>query len=374
LEFLFITIVLLFAFPHSKINQNFDYFNFNLFKKTIFYSLVPETENFPEVEEVIVDPLLARHVQPPSWKDNAFVSENLVSTENKMEIKNEPTLALGGRAILNTDILNLNQKDIITSTVDNLKLNKIFTHSVVSGETLSSIASKYNLKIETILWSNNLTSKSYIRPGQNLTILPIDGITYSVKRGDTVSKIAANFGVKTDDILKYNNLSSSNPIIAIGEKIIVPGGKQTARSINGVIKPTNILNNVIDSGSLIAGGNYIWPTSVKRITQSYGFRGHTGVDIAGPIGTPLYATKSGKVTKSQCGWNGGYGCYIIIDHGGGVTSLYGHASQLNVSYGDKVEQGDIIALMGSTGRSTGPHIHFEIRINGKRTNPLKYVK
>jgi murein DD-endopeptidase MepM/ murein hydrolase activator NlpD len=112
---------------------------------------------------------------------------------------------------------------------------------------------------------------------------------------------------------------------------------------------------------------------VRRITQYFGWR-HTGLDIAGKLGTPIYATRAGKVIKSQCGWNGGYGCYIIIDHGGGVISLYGHNSQLFVSVGDKVVQGQNISVEGSTGRSTGPHLHFEIRVNGVHQNPLKYIR
>lgn len=98
------------------------------------------------------------------------------------------------------------------------------------------------------------------------------------------------------------------------------------------------------------------------------------MDIAGPIGTAIYAAKGGTVVKAQPGWNGGYGTYIILDHGDGLQTLYGHNSQLFVAVGEVVSQGQTIAAMGSTGRSTGPHLHFEVRVNGSRLNPLKYIR
>jgi len=122
-----------------------------------------------------------------------------------------------------------------------------------------------------------------------------------------------------------------------------------------------------------AGSGYLWPAGVRYISQYFGWR-HTGLDIAGKIGTGLYASRAGTVTRSQCGWNGGYGCYIIIDHGNGITTLYGHASRLYVSVGEYVSQGQTFAAMGSTGRSTGSHLHFEVRVNGARQNPLRYIR
>jgi murein DD-endopeptidase MepM/ murein hydrolase activator NlpD len=121
---------------------------------------------------------------------------------------------------------------------------------------------------------------------------------------------------------------------------------------------------------------YVWPSGARIITQYYGLR-HHALDIAGAWQTPNYATKAGKVITSQCGWNSGYGCYIIIDHGGGVKSLYGHNSKLLVSVGDEVEAGQTIGLMGNTGKVrglTGIHLHFEIIVNGARVNPLRYTR
>jgi murein DD-endopeptidase MepM/ murein hydrolase activator NlpD len=117
----------------------------------------------------------------------------------------------------------------------------------------------------------------------------------------------------------------------------------------------------------------IWPTPGRRITQYYSWS-HQGLDIGDKIGTPLYAADDGVVIIAQGGWNGGYGNTILLDHGGGKRTRYGHASKLFVKVGDEVKKGETIAAMGSTGRSTGPHLHFEVLVNGTRYNPLNYIK
>ncbi|EKE07008.1 MAG: membrane protein, partial [uncultured bacterium] len=139
-------------------------------------------------------------------------------------------------------------------------------------------------------------------------------------------------------------------------------------------RPSSFDNVVpVSSVATPAGSGYLWPTDAKIITQYYTWQ-HNGLDIASRVGTRIYATKAGTITVSQCGWNTGYGCYIKIDHGNGLTSLYGHNSQLLVNVGDYVTQGQNIALMGSTGNSSGSHVHFEIRVNNNNVNPLSYVR
>jgi len=166
----------------------------------------------------------------------------------------------------------------------------------------------------------------------------------------------------------------------VGTELFVPGAEISGSSPSSLaITPSKITETIRKiaapppSVAAPAGSGYIWPTQERRINQYYGLR-HTGLDIHGKIGYPNYAAKAGTVKTSQCGWNGGYGCYVILDHGGGVTTLYAHNSKLMVSVGDKVSQGDVVGLLGSTGRSTGPHLHFEIRINSKRANPLQYIR
>ena len=161
----------------------------------------------------------------------------------------------------------------------------------------------------------------------------------------------------------------------IGEELIIPGGEKPQPVYVPPVRKSALgsIGAPPPSIGAPAGSGYLWPTTVRRITQYFGLR-HTGVDIAGPVGTPLYAAKAGIVTKSQCGWNGGYGCYVVVDHGSGVETLYGHASELLVTAGEDVSQGQTIALMGSTGRSTGPHVHFEVHLNRRLQNPLQYIR
>lgn len=263
------------------------------------------------------------------------------------------------------------------------RAREIFVYTVKQGDVLGSIANQFGISITTILNANRLTARSIIRPGDSLKILPIDGVSHLVKKGDTISKIALAYGAKNDDIIQFNNFSVSGNGLTIGKEIVVPYGKAIAAApLNPTKKPPS--NAVITQrpvggptpGSSQAAptlSGFIWPSGATIVTQYFGWQ-HTGMDIAGKVGLPNYAAKSGTVVKSQCGWNGGYGCYVILDHGNGVQTLYGHNTQLLVSPGEYVTQGQVVGLLGNTGRSTGPHLHFEVRINGKRVNPLGYIK
>ncbi len=258
---------------------------------------------------------------------------------------------------------------LVTSAPGTAARTTIEFYTVEAGDTISSIAERFGLNINTLLWENKLTARSLIRPGQKLTILPTDGVTYRIGRGDTINSIAKKYNVLPENIINYNNISSSS--LTIGRTIIIPGGKPPAPPAPvRVTKPIPSLPAI----SVPTSGNtrLLWPTDTRRITQYYTWR-HGGVDIAGPTGTPIYAADEGIVEIA--GWNnGGYGYYIVIDHGGGIKTLYAHASKLHVSAGDRVDKSQHIANIGSTGRSTGPHLHFEVRIRGSRTNPLNYIR
>ena len=253
-------------------------------------------------------------------------------------------------------------------------------YTVGNGDTISSIANKFQISINTILWANNLTAFSLIRPGDKLTILPVSGTVYTVKSGDTVGKVALKFGVEENAIFKYNNIGSANGL-RIGQTIIIPGGKKIADTSVIAKQPTvsktnngaaAVIEKLINpSKAPASGAAMLWPTVGHRITQYYSWR-HTGLDIANKIGTPLYAAESGTVEFS--GWSNGYGNNIVINHGNGKKTRYAHASKLYVKVGEKVERGEQIAAMGSTGWSTGPHIHFEVMVNGAKLNPLNYIR
>ncbi|TAL51229.1 M23 family metallopeptidase [Patescibacteria group bacterium] len=248
----------------------------------------------------------------------------------------------------------------------------IETYAVQEGDTLGRIAESYGLSLSTILWSNGLTYTSTIQPGQELKILPVDGVLYTVRNGDTLSRIARNYSVDVEMIMSQNGLASANRL-AIGDELLLPGGEppspvSTTRSSASI---TNLFTAPSISAPSGAVGGWVWPTNWHTITQYYGWR-HTGVDIDGDYTTSSYAARGGVVIYS--GWRSGYGLSVEIDHGDGYVTRYAHHSKNYVAVGDVVSAGQVLAQTGTTGRSTGTHLHFEVIRNGKFQNPLDYVR
>lgn len=362
-------------------------------QKNIIYRLTAD-ENFRIVEE------------KANTTNTKIVYSYLDEHEAKPYINRQERLA----SILSEDTssLALNQnsglaKPSLTSTQSNLQLrNKIENYTVENGDTLGGIAQKFGISLKTILWANNLSTRSYIKPGDTLKILPVNGLAHEVTRGQQLASIANLYDADIDKILEFNRLVDANDI-QIGQELIIPDGTKPApkptyttpsrtttssSSNNGPTRstPSNINNSIIKSTdeSFIAQPvdtppppvsttALQWPTSWRIVTQYYSWK-HTGLDIDGDYTTPIYASEAGTVIKAQGGWNGGYGTYIIIDHGDGMTTLYAHASKLFVSVGDQVTRGQSIAMVGTTGRSTGTHLHYEVRVNGSRVNPLTYTR
>ncbi len=262
---------------------------------------------------------------------------------------------------------------------------QIEEYVVQSGDTLSEIANKFDISIATILWENKLTVHDFIKPGEKLTILPTSGITYTVKAADTIAKIAVANGVDPNDIKSWNGITDDSSLQK-GQSLIIPGGKIAPPpppkvKPRPIASPTKIFNKPADASD-DGVTDMIWPAATHYISQPYGIwsavdRGiHTGVDLAAAKGTPIYAADDGIVTHAGCGvsCNRGYGSYIDIDHGDNIATRYGHTSKLLVSVGDQVHRGQVIALMGSTGHSTGPHLHFEVRVKGRYVNPMPYIR
>lgn len=248
----------------------------------------------------------------------------------------------------------------------------IITYAVRDGDTISEVAEQFNVSTNTILWANNIGPRDFIKPGQELVILPVTGVTHTITRGDTLNAIATRYRAKPEDILEINKLANASELV-IGAKVVIPDGLPPAPA-----RPVAVpASGLADLGSIFkpapaAAGTFNWPTTSRNITQYFRGWRHTGIDIGNKTGQPIYAADGGVVTTS--GWNsGGYGYHVIIDHGNGIQTLYAHASKLNVERGDRVDKGDVIAAVGSTGRSTGPHVHFEIRVSGNRANPLDYL-
>ncbi|MFH1405299.1 MAG: peptidoglycan DD-metalloendopeptidase family protein [Patescibacteria group bacterium] len=236
---------------------------------------------------------------------------------------------------------------------------------VEEGDSIWSIAESYGLNVSTLLWSNNLTFQSLIKPGQKITIPQVDGVMYTVKKGDTLLKIAKTFDADIDEVISFNQLASADDLV-IGEELMIPGGEISAP----VVRRTASVSQFF-TGSGAGSGNWIWPTDMRVITQYFGWR-HTGLDIDADYSTKSYAAAPGVVTYS--GWRGDYGIMVEINHGGGLVARYAHHSKNYVSVGDTVYAGQAIAQSGSTGRSTGTHLHFEVIKNGVRKNPLDYIR
>lgn len=253
-------------------------------------------------------------------------------------------------------------------------------YTVKIGDTLSGVAKAFGVTINTIAWQNNLGAKALLRPGDKLVILPVSGVLYKVRPGDSLSKIARQYKVEASAIINYNNLSGDRVII--GQSLIIPGGQPPATAASQVAsaasnklvpKVQQVFSNVKNTVKANLGtGGMTWPTVGHRITQYYSFR-HNGVDIGNKVGTPIYAADGGKVELSASGWNGGYGNTIVLNHGK-LKTRYGHLSRLYVRAGQTVTKGQVIGEMGSTGRSTGPHLHFEVLSGKIRYNPLNYIR
>ncbi|MBD3367010.1 MAG: peptidoglycan DD-metalloendopeptidase family protein [Candidatus Eisenbacteria bacterium] len=232
---------------------------------------------------------------------------------------------------------------------------KIARHAVARGECLWTIARKYHVRMETIVAMNDLPSARYLRPGQILEIPDTDGTYITIKKNDTVDGVCKKYDIEITDLVNANPGVDVHAL-QIGERLFVPG--------------TQALTELFRFG---------WPVH-GRISGRYGHRihpvyhrrmMHTGLDIAAGYGSPIRAALTGRVVF--VGWKGGYGRTVIVEHPNGYETLYGHCSKILVSRGETVKRGDIIARVGSTGISTGPHVHFEVREHGKRINPERML-
>jgi len=271
-----------------------------------------------------------------------------------------------------------------TNRGDRTGMTDNFTHIVRSGETLSTIASLYGLKTNTLLWENGLSNANSLKIGQKLVVPPVDGVTHNVSKGETIDKIAKKYKIDPDLIKRQNGLIASNNVTK-GAKIFIPSGKPLpvtpSRTTPARIGTSSRAVSVGSAVSLSDAGNapvgdkpFIVPTR-GIVTQGY-HRGHYAVDLADASKPPIWAAGSGKVIKASSGtWGGGYGNHVIIDHGNGLKTLYAHLDYLSVGVGDVVDQGQVIGRMGNTGRvfgRTGIHLHFEVIKNGIKQVPYNY--
>ena len=236
---------------------------------------------------------------------------------------------------------------------------------VEPGDTLSGIAKKFNISLNTILWANDLNQNSTIKPGQKLIILPVSGVLHYVKRGDTLSEIAQTYKAEIEEIVAFNELSGEDDIF-VGDILIIPNGKMPQHTTQ-----TSLVSHWVP----IASSYFICPIA-PPCTITQGLHWYNAVDLShGKCGEPIFAAAGGTVQRVRYGWNRGAGNYLTILHPNGVVTMYGHLQTILVKPGQKVNQGQIIALMGGkpgtpgAGRSTGCHLHFGVY--GGR-NPFAY--
>jgi LysM repeat protein len=279
------------------------------------------------------------------------------------------------------------------TTIPTRPRQELVKYAVEEGDTVFGIAEKFGLKPETILWGNYgvlLDSPHSLKPGQELTILPVDGVYWQwvADNKGGLPAFAKYFGVQPEDILNLpaNHLDLAvvgdinNPNIPDGTWLVIPGGKRDFISWSaplGVTRENPAYARVLGpgacdaiSGGAVGYGTFIWPAN-KHFLSGFNYApgaNHYGIDIAGDTGEGVYATDAGVIVYA--GWNNyGYGNMVLVDHGGGFQSLYAHLSAFNVGCGQSVGQGDVIGAIGSTGNSTGSHLHFEIMSSTYKINP-----
>ena len=249
---------------------------------------------------------------------------------------------------------------------------RIIDHVVEHGDTIRSIARQYGIGEATIINNNNIKNPNLIVLGQTLSFPSIDGLIYTIKSGDTIHQIAETYQITISEILDVNDVIATE--LSIGATLLLPDAKPIVANTISVSRSTSSLSGL---------RNMLWPVQ-GVITSSYGWRKnpfnrsqnqfHRGLDIGANRGTTIVAATSGRVVHS--GWMNGYGYTVILEHGSNYT-LYAHASSLSVRKGQWVNAGQEIARVGATGNATGPHLHFEVRVNGNSStntvNPMNYL-
>ncbi len=281
-----------------------------------------------------------------------------------------------------------NNYDPFTLIPDRPRRN-VIGYTIVEGDTIFSIAERYGLKPESIAWANDRSIIGNLRPGNVINILPVDGVYHTVVGSRTIAEIASSYGISDPYLIidsEYNNLFGATPemVLPSGSQVVVPGGEAEQISWNPVVQREG--GETQSGGSFVVfapgeagscgrvpnvGGSF-WSSPIDSYTFVRGFTSwHTGVDLSAPVGAPVKAANGGVVIFA--GWNSwGYGNTIVLSHGP-FSTLYGHLSSINVGCGQIVSAGQVIAGVGSTGNSSGPHLHFEIRYLDQPQNPTATI-
>lgn len=277
-------------------------------------------------------------------RDNLFFSQGdkiaLEAPDLKI-IQDNTVSSIAVPSVVTTQVLG----DVF-GTAESLR-KEITDYTVQSGDTVQSVANLHNISAETVAWANEISTSTKLKVGQNLVVLPVDGVLHVVKTGDTVAAIASKYKAKADSIVSFNNLTNQSDIY-IGDILVVPGG----------VLPKNT-TPAISTQVPVAGNYYIFPAT-GRITQ--GLHYFNAIDLANVCGTPIHAAAAGTVQRAvgNGGYNQGMGNHVTILHSNGTVTYYGHLQTVLVNPGDRVDVGQVIGLMGRTGNATGCHVHFQV--------------
>ncbi len=307
----------------------------------------------------------------------------LVTETETAPLSSEPVEVVLPDFTVTTQIHAISRLSLLHTIIPSRPRDDVIVYTVGAGDAVFSIAKKFNLKPETILWANYdqlNDNPDMLSVDMELNIPPVDGVYYEWDNGDTLENVAARFEVDVADILNWpgNRLDLTNPQVDPGNWVMIPGGHREfriwlvptiARDRAGVSKDLYGLGACDGSYEGAYGsGSFMWPTYSHVLSGNDYWSGHLGIDIAGGVGDSVWASDSGVVVFA--GWaTGGYGYMIMIDHGNGYQTLYAHLSNVSAYCGQSVYQGQHIGGVGSTGNSTGSHLHFEVRYLGGFISP-----
>lgn len=269
--------------------------------------------------------------------------------------------------------------------------SEAIVHTVKEGESMERLSQRYRIAKATIVWANNLKEGETLHPGDELVILPVDGVLHTVKAGQTLSGVAELYDIPTDRITQQNKLKGS--FLMAGQELIIPEGKPIVAKKPVVVaaapapskpvgkpialRPAVVVRPTADMTQAPTSGVLQKPCSASCFLTQYFHPGHYALDMQEKGGGPIYAAEAGTVIRAEYGWNGGFGNVIEIDHGNELVTLYAHNKELYVKEGDTVKRGQLISWMGNTGLvygATGIHTHFEVRVKGIKKNPLLYIE
>jgi len=257
---------------------------------------------------------------------------------------------VGGSALLSEN----GPSGTIADVEDHTASGRISIYVVREGDSLSGIAKLFGVSVNTIVWANDI-KKGLITPGQTLLILPVSGVEHTVVKGDTLASLAKKYKADVNEIAQFNDLKAG-VVLALGDILIIPDGEIPAPTSGS----TNSTARLRGAGGPVYEGYYLRPLVGGH--RSQGLHGYNAVDLGAPVGTPVLAAAPGTVIVSRnYGYNGGYGNYVVVSHSNGTQTLYAHLSKNLVFEGYTVVRGQVIGEVGSTGKSTGAHLHFEVR-------------